>query len=69
MPTDFLFAEDIDARLSWPPGHTSRLARRNKLPHYILPDGSIRFRWEEIESLVRQIAAPPSNSTTQTDRN
>jgi hypothetical protein len=59
MPTDLLFPEDIDARLNWPPGRTSRLARRSKLPHYLLPDGSIRLRWEEVAALVRHISATP----------
>jgi YD repeat-containing protein len=26
-----------------------------KLPHYILPDGSIRLRWDEVEPLVRRM--------------
>ena len=56
MPTDLLYPDDIDARLNWPPGRTSRLARAGKLPHYVLPDGSIRLRWDEIEPLVRQVS-------------
>ncbi len=59
MPTDLIFPEDIDARLSWPPGTAARLARRGKLPHYILPDESIRFRWEEISPLVRHVITLP----------
>lgn len=55
MPTDLLFPEDIDARLNWPLGRSARLARRGHLPHYLLPDGSIRFRWVEIAPLVRYV--------------
>lgn len=55
MPTDLLFPEDIDVRLNWPPGQATRLARRGKLPHYLLPDRSIRFRWDEITSLVQHV--------------
>jgi hypothetical protein len=55
MPTDLLYPDEIDARLNWPPGRTSQLARRSKLPHYRLPDGSIRLRWEEVARLVRHI--------------
>ena len=57
MLTELLYADDIDSRLNWPPGRTSRLARKGKLPHYVLPDGSIRLRWEEIEPLVQRV--PP----------
>ena len=39
----FLFPEDVDSRLNWKPGRTERLARQRRLPHYVLPDGSIRF--------------------------
>ena len=61
MPADLLYPDDIDARLNWPPGRTSRLARRGRLPHYVLPDGSIRLRWDEITPLVRHNpVTPPS---------
>jgi hypothetical protein len=56
MPTELLYPEDIDSRLNWPPGRTSRLIRTGKLPHYILPDGAIRLRWEEIAPLIQHIA-------------
>ena len=59
MPTELLYPDDIDSRLNWPPGRTSRLARAGKLPRYILPDGSIRLRWEEIAPLVQHVAAIP----------
>lgn len=48
----FLYPEDIDRKLNWPLGTTSRLARRKKLPHYCLPDGTLRFVWREISALV-----------------
>ncbi len=47
-----LYPEDIDQRLNWPLGRAERLARQRRLPYVLLPDGSIRFRWEEIERLV-----------------
>lgn len=62
MPTELLYPEDIDSRLNWPPGRTSRLARAGKLPHYVLPDGSIRLRWEEIEPLVQHVPAAPERA-------
>jgi hypothetical protein len=54
----FLYPDDIDRRLNWPPGTAARLASRRRLPHYRLPDGSIRFRWEEIEPLVLRVSLP-----------
>jgi hypothetical protein len=60
MPTDLLFPEDIDARLSWPPGTALRLARRGRLPHYVLPDESVRMCWAEIALHVRHVEALPS---------
>ena len=55
METDYLYPEQIDKRLNWPLGTASRLARREQLPHYRLPDGAIRFRLEEVVALVRHI--------------
>ena len=53
-----LYPEDVDQRLNWPLGRAARLARQRRLPHVLLPDGSVRFRWEEIEPLV--LAVPPA---------
>lgn len=50
-----LYPEDIDQRLSWPLGRAERLARRRKLPHVVLPDGSIRFEWTQVERLIQRI--------------
>lgn len=52
-----LYPEDVDQRLNWPPGRAERLARQQRLPHVLLPDGSIRFDWEQIESLILQVPA------------
>ena len=51
----FIYPEDVDHRLNWPLGRAERLARRRRLPHFRLPDGSIRFEWELIEALVVQV--------------
>jgi len=53
----FLYPEDIDQRLNWPPGTAARLARRQRLPHVVLPDGAIRFVWAELEPLVVRVPA------------
>ena len=50
-----LYPEDVDRRLNWPLGRAARMAKRKALPHIILPDGSTRFIWHEIEPLLRQI--------------
>lgn len=46
---------DIDRAFFWPLGKAERLARRGKLPHFLLPDGSIRFRLDELKALVRHV--------------
>ncbi len=53
---------EIDRLLSWPPGRAERLARRNKLPHYKLPGGEIRFKREEILSLITPAGPLPPAS-------
>jgi hypothetical protein len=54
---DLVYPEQIDRLLNWPIGTTARLARRGQLPHYRLPDGSIRLRWGEVEALIRHVPA------------
>ena len=39
---------EVDRRLSLRPGTAVRLARRDKLPHVVLPDGAIRFSWPDV---------------------
>jgi hypothetical protein len=53
--SDFVHPDQIDTLFEWPLGTAARMARRGKLPHYVLPDGSIRFRREEVEALVRHV--------------
>lgn len=48
----YLYGSEIDQRLSWPTGRAERLAKRGKLPHVILPDGEIRFLWEEVQGAI-----------------
>lgn len=52
-----LYGNEIDKRLNWPLGRAERLARRRKLPHVVLPDGSIRFEWEPVESMLVRVPA------------
>jgi hypothetical protein len=55
-----LDAEDLDRRLGWAPGRAERLARQRRLPYVLLPDGSIRFDWAEIESLIVRVRPVPA---------
>lgn len=48
---------DVDKALGWSLGKADRLAKRGKLPHIKLPDGSIRFDWREIEPLLVRVPA------------
>jgi hypothetical protein len=50
--------EEIDRRLSWPPGRAARLAKQRRLPHILLPDGAVRFEWPVIERLLVKVPAP-----------
>ena len=53
---DLIYGEEVDRRLNWSLGRAERFARKQKLPHYVLPDGSIRFVWDEVERMVRRVA-------------
>ena len=50
---DLVCSPEIDRHFGWTIGRADSLARRGKLPHFLLPDGSVRFRWAEIEPLIR----------------
>jgi hypothetical protein len=49
--------EVVDRHYSWSPGVARRLARRGLVPHYRLPDGSIRFCLDEVAAVVVRVAA------------
>lgn len=53
----FVFPEDVDRHFGWKPGKAERLARQRRLPHVILPDGALRFEWDEIEPLIVRVQA------------
>lgn len=55
-----LCGEEVDQRLNWPAGKAQKLARRGKLPHVVLPDGAIRFIWEQVEGLLSYRAVDSS---------
>jgi hypothetical protein len=64
----FIYPEDVDRRLGWKPGRAERLARQRRLPYFLLPDGSIRFDWDEIEPLIVHIqAGTPAGTEGQPD--
>lgn len=57
MASERLSPEQVDRLYAWPVGLAARLARRKRLPHYLLPDGSIRFDRAEIELLIIHVPA------------
>lgn len=62
-----LYPEDVDQRLNWPLGRAERLACQRRLPYVLLPDGSIRFRWEQIEQLVLSVRMVDTTEGVQND--
>ncbi len=62
---NLLYPEDVDQRLNWPLGRAERLARQRRLPYILLPDGSLRFDWQEIAHLVLRISCEASAQNSQ----
>jgi hypothetical protein len=60
----FIYPEDVDRKLNWPLGRAERLARRRRLPHVLLPDGAIRFIWDEVEALLVRVPADDAQGVT-----
>ena len=52
-----MYPEEINQRLNWPLGRIEWLARQRRLPYVLLPDGSIRLRWEKIDPLILEVRA------------
>jgi hypothetical protein len=52
LGTPLLDGSAVDRCLALRPGTAERLARRGRLPHVVLPNGSIRFEWDEVEQLL-----------------
>jgi hypothetical protein len=64
--SEYAYPEDVDRHLNWPLGTAARLARRHRLPHYVLPDGSLRFLLDEVKVLVRRV--PPATAEREVAR-
>ena len=47
----------VDSFFKWPLGTAERLARRGKLPYFLLPNGELRFDLVEIQKLTQYIPA------------
>ena len=60
----FISPEEVDRRFGWPLGRAERLARRLKLPHVVLPDGSVRFDWEELCALIQRVGLETGEATS-----
>jgi hypothetical protein len=72
----YVFASDVERRVGWKPGRAERLAKQRRLPHYVLPNGDLRFVWAEIEPLIVHVPevacapkepAPPPGDSHATD--
>jgi len=61
MPPCLLEPTQIDARLGWRDGRSARLAKRGVLPFYVLPDGSMRFAWDEVAALIKHVQPAAGN--------
>jgi hypothetical protein len=57
----YLEGTEIDKKVGWPLGRAESLARRNKLPHYRLPDGAIRFKWAAVSKLIQSVRVVAAN--------
>jgi hypothetical protein len=44
----YMTPDEVDEELKLPRGKAARLARRRKLPALVLPDGTIRFRSDDL---------------------
>jgi hypothetical protein len=64
----FIYPEEVDRRLGWKPGTAERLARQRRLPYLLLPDGSVRFDWNEIEPLIVRVRAVTAANHGETAR-
>jgi hypothetical protein len=70
----YIFARDVERRVGWKPGRAERLAKQRRLPHYVLPNGDLRFVWAEIEPLIVHVPEvacaskePPPDDSHATD--
>jgi predicted site-specific integrase-resolvase len=57
MVNELLIPIEVDRILRYKPGKAERLAKRGKLPHVRLPDGTIRFRESDVEQLLMSSVA------------
>jgi hypothetical protein len=56
MTIQLLTPQEVDRLLRYPPGRSARLARAGRLPSVYLPDGELRFRQRDLETLVEREA-------------
>jgi hypothetical protein len=61
----FVFPDEVDKRFGWKLGRAERLARQRRLPHVILPDGSIRFEWDAVDPLIVRVPSVQETEGTQ----
>lgn len=52
MVEQLLTSRDVDRLLRFSSGKSTRMAKAGRLPHIILPDGSIRFRPIDLRNIL-----------------
>jgi len=52
LPPQLLMPGEVDRLLRFPRGRSVRLAKRNQLPHLLLPDDSYRFPADLLDQLT-----------------
>ena len=52
MNIELLKPDELDLILRYPLGRCVKLAKAGRIPHIVLPDGSIRFRERDVQNLL-----------------
>jgi predicted site-specific integrase-resolvase len=68
MDNELLTSREVDRLFRYSSGKAVRLAKAGRLPHIILPDGSIRFREKDIEGLLTGCPSPSQMVAAQEGR-
>ena len=54
MYKKLLVSIEVDGIMRWRAGKAERLARKNMLPHLLLPTDEVRFTLEDVEQILSQ---------------
>jgi len=62
-PKRLLTPGEVDTIFCYPNGRSARLARQGKLPHVVLPDGSLRFDAQALQKLIEELTVKNGKDT------